>query len=77
MSFKKSIFHQFGKHLKDETKAFKAFQESRKIKFKRCKHKNAKIVDGELRCPDCGAAWAGPRIVDLLNKFRGKIWRKK
>ena len=77
MSFNKNIFFQFGKIFKKETDKYEAYEEKRLIDFPKCDHKNSKVVNGELRCP-CGAAWRGPRIIDLLNYFKKeKKWKTK
>jgi len=70
MSFDKSFFLQMNPLLQKEFRDYKAINEYKTVEFKRCKHKDAKVVDGQLRCK-CGAAWRGPRIIDLLNKFKG------
>jgi hypothetical protein len=70
MRFKKSFFEQMGKQVKDEVANYDAYEESKPVKFKKCKHKQVAVMDGELRCA-CGAAWRGARIIDLYNKFKG------
>lgn len=55
--------------LEDEVEKFEAFSETTDVKFKRCKHTNAKIIDGELRCP-CGAAWVG-NLEKLQRLLKG------
>jgi len=49
-----------------EAKKFDSFRESKEVNFKRCKHKKAKVVNNELRCP-CGSAWSGPRLNELVK----------
>ena len=39
---------------------------STEIKEVRCKHKESKIINGELRCP-CGACWSGANLDQLLK----------
>lgn len=53
----------------EDIEKFEAFQETTKVKFKGCKHKNTKIVDGELRC-QCGAAWIGniEKLKEILDR---------
>lgn len=45
--------------------------ETKEVEFRSCKHSNAKIVDGYLRCM-CGAAWSGPGLDKLLRLFSGR-----
>lgn len=40
---------------------------SAEITHVRCTHKDAKIINGELRC-QCGSAWSGPNI-QVLQKL--------
>jgi len=77
MSFNKSFFTQFNRSLRTEMKKHKAFGAYKKVKFKRCNHKKAVITNGELRCPDCGAAWSGPRLIELYKKLGGKYGKDK
>lgn len=70
MSFKKSFYDQFGEEIDEEVVNYKAKGEKRRVGFRKCKHKQAKVVDGELRC-SCGAAWSGPRIAELLKVIKG------
>jgi hypothetical protein len=55
--------------LKQDAK-FSAFSETKEIKFEHCKHKQAEVKNGELRCP-CGASWGGARLIELQNALRG------
>ena len=66
MSFDKSFFKQMGKRVQKEIRDYKAKSEEKPIEFRKCRHKNAKVINGQLRC-SCGAAWRGPRLIDLLN----------
>ena len=70
MSFDKSFFKQHGKAIKKETKKYDAHAEARPVNFRKCRHKQVKVVDGELRC-SCGAGWRGPRLVEVFNKLKG------
>ncbi|MCC7571443.1 hypothetical protein KO465_09040 [Candidatus Micrarchaeota archaeon] len=55
---------------KDEEK-YDPVSESTTIDLKRCSHKSAKIVNGELRCK-CGAAWRGFRLSELQELFQNR-----
>lgn len=46
---------------------YEATKETVELNFKKCNHKEAQIINNELRCR-CGAAYAGPRL-DLLQKL--------
>jgi hypothetical protein len=48
----------------EEIEEFDAFNESKKIEFKKCSHRWAKIENGVLRC-DCGSSWEGAGIQQL------------
>lgn len=52
----------------EDVKEYEAHHEQKEVKFVKCDHRNAKIVNHELRCP-CGAAWTGPGLEDLYRKL--------
>lgn len=49
-----------------EDEPYQPRSETTEVNFKKCDHKKAKIVHGELRC-SCGAGWRGPGIAKLLQ----------
>lgn len=65
---KKSFFDQFGKEIDKEAKNFKSHSEKTPEEFIKCKHTDAKIINGELRCK-CGSAWSGGRLDILMEKL--------
>jgi hypothetical protein len=48
----------------DEDKQYDPYCETTKIDLKRCKHKDTKIINGQLRCK-CGVGWSGFRLQEL------------
>jgi hypothetical protein len=62
----KHYFEEFKKDIKEDHEKFETHLESHEVSTDRCKHKDAKIVDGVLRCT-CGAAWGGPEIETLYK----------
>lgn len=54
----------------DEKREYDAKEEVKEINFKKCPHKQAKLNNGELRCP-CGAAWVGPNLHQLYEGLTG------
>lgn len=48
---------------------YEAVKETVELNFKKCSHKDAIIVNNELRC-NCGAAWAGPQLHYLQKLFK-------
>ena len=69
MSFNKSYFKQFGEDAEKEVKDFEARSESKKIKFKKCDHRQAKMDGNFLRCA-CGAAWSGAGMHKLIKAIK-------
>ncbi len=59
-------------NLEPEAKKYDAFSETKELEFKRCLHKNTKIINGELKCLDCRAAWSGPGLNKLQKLLSGK-----
>lgn len=58
-------------------KRFKQFSEKKELNFKRCNHAHAEVIDGKLICPECGNAWTGPRLnelIDLLKERNLQTW---
>lgn len=51
-------------NLKEDVDRFEALQETKEIKFKKCKHKNIRYCDGGIRCT-CGAGWFGSNVDKL------------
>lgn len=47
----------------------KVHTEKKNVEFENCNHKQAKIVNNELRCP-CGAVWTGPNLIRLFEYFQ-------
>lgn len=66
---KKYFYDQFGKDIDKESKNFKAHAEKTQTEFKKCKHKDAKVINNELRCV-CGASWSGPNLEMLIQNLK-------
>lgn len=41
----------------EEVKQYEAFSESKEVKFEKCPHKNTQIINGRLKCKNCGSGW--------------------
>lgn len=41
----------------EEVKQYEAFSESKEVKLEKCPHKNTQIIDGKLKCKNCGVGW--------------------
>lgn len=45
-------------------------KETVELNFKRCSHKDAKIINNELKCK-CGVGWTGPNLHHLQKLLQG------
>ena len=48
---------------------YEAVKETVELNFKKCSHKEASIINNELRCK-CGAAWSGSNLDHLQKLFK-------
>lgn len=48
---------------------YEAVKETVELNFRKCTHKDAKIIDNELKCV-CGAAWSGANLDHLQRLFK-------
>lgn len=55
----------------DLDKEYEAVKETVELKFPKCKHKEVRVLDSELRCK-CGAGWKGPNMNTLYELFKNQ-----
>ena len=62
----KFFFHHHKDKIKEDVEKYQAKGFKTEVNFKKCDHKQAKIVGQEIRC-SCGAAWKGSNLIKLFN----------
>lgn len=68
----KYIYEEHIKVLEEDVVKYDAVSETREVFGNKCKHKDIKYLNGELRCK-CGAAWSGPRLDELYKLLTNDI----
>lgn len=53
----------------DLDKEYEAVKETTELKFPKCRHKEVRVLENELRCK-CGAGWSGPNIDQLYRLMK-------
>ena len=65
----KNYFDQFKKEISEEHTTLKSHLEEKELSPSRCDHKGkVQAIPGGVRC-QCGAAWGGKNVAELLRFF--------
>lgn len=53
-------------NFKEDIEKYEARQEVLELSSQRCMHREVRVEGTQLVCK-CGAAWSGPRLIELLD----------